>query len=992
MKLFEAFEALEALNEETFAVSEDGVEKLDTFMQDNEDIDDTVDVIDLEAETEEELEDSYVGKVILDCSVCHSKIYKDKTDVTVDEEQQLANVGEECPYCYTSDGFKIIGEVASFADNVEEPKDVEEESLTEAVGTLERPLSALGGTLSNVMTAHQGELASIGSKDEALAFLDSIESEVKNKGYLATVREKVAKLPDFKVLTFLYNIILKGDGMGKLESLTESHRGDRHRVTAELFDVLSENGFDTDAEDVEDYVFAARDLVFEDLLANPDMSISEIVSRWYEETRVNYPEDLEALTKLDYEDNLDEGIFGNKYKGKDFLVCRADGKDEAIAIADDIRNLNIFRKAHAKKNGYKESDYAIVSSAGNAVKTYKKSLKSAVDVTSELPDWVEQSAKEDTEKHRQEYRNAELRKEREEEAKRKAARDKYNSSTKDPDDDYIYVKGNGNGTYKYRESLELEDEELDEGIFGKKKNKKHTSSNGKNSEEVRKVDISIYDENGSKVYSHTFEELPGKMRAEDQLNELIKSNGVLRQYKASPNKYDWIYERKSTPPCGLDTDRYRNPASRIIKEDLEEGIFGKKKSKKTSQPVSTVKPRQWELFDIITHQTTGQKYDNRYEAERDAAEREKQTGHVCRVQLVESKSINEEFSHELIKEETIYLPTINGKLDIHVMFISESFDGEETQYAIDIDWGPASNIADKIAQAIWKYSYGDVRVISTSTGAEIHRDRFVDSLCTWDDEEYEVIEELYDDVVDALMHIDTDELSESKSIEEEYAIFINNEVHCNDDGEPFHFNSHTEAQKFIEENELENAEVVRQYGKAINEDVNNISLDTDDSHVEVNTDENGKLTVTTEPIQQEETTDEVIVPVSDETKSEIENNDIEDSEAVEGEEDINPEEFDEESFDELGESYFKQSFDNVVAFRTKDVTMSGNNLIVEGHIKFDSGNVKKTSFTFTAKDFLKEGIYRLVGKNNQIVESGLFELVGRIKDTKFICESLTEVR
>ena len=488
MKLFEAFEALDALNEETFAVSDDGVEKLDTFMQDNEDSDDIVDVIDPEVETEEDIQDSYVGKVILDCSVCHSKIYKDKTEVTIDEEQQLANVGEECPYCYTSDGFKVIGEVAPFADKDEDADDVEEEeeeevveeSLTEAVGTLEKPMSAFAGTLSNVMTAHQDELASIGSKAEALAFLDSIEPEVKNKGYLATVKEKVAKLPDFKVLTFLYNIILKGDGMGsKLESLTESHRGDRHRVTAELFDILSENGFDTDAKDVEDYVFAARDLVFEEVLADPSKSIREIVEQWFEDTKVNYPEDLEALTRF---------------------------------------------------------------------------------------------------------------------------------------------------------------------------------------------------------------------------NEKLK---------------------------------------------------------------------------------------------------------------------------------------------------------------------------------------------------------------------------------------------ESKSIKE---------------------------------------------------DINNLSLDTDDTHMEMTTDENGKVTVTTEPIEKTNASDEVIVPVSDETETEIENNN------AETEEDVDFEEFDEASFDALGESYLKESFDNVVAFHTKDVTMSGNDLIVEGLIKFDSGNVKKTSFTFTAKDFLKEGLYRFVGKNNQLVESNSFELVGKIKDTKFFCESLTEVK
>lgn len=119
MYLTEAFRALNALNEDTFSVSDDGIAKLTQF-EDNDDLDDSITVIDPEAETEEDIKDSYVGKVILDCSVCHSKLYKSKEEVDINEEEQLANVGEECPYCYTSDGFKVIGEVAAFGGSTEE--------------------------------------------------------------------------------------------------------------------------------------------------------------------------------------------------------------------------------------------------------------------------------------------------------------------------------------------------------------------------------------------------------------------------------------------------------------------------------------------------------------------------------------------------------------------------------------------------------------------------------------------------------------------------------------------------------------------------------------------------------------------------------------------------------------------------------------------------------------------------------------------------------
>ena len=136
--LSEAFRQLELLNEEDFNLSTTADNSdLKDFL-DNDDISVmSLDVIDPEAESEEDLEDSYTGKVILDCCVCHSKLYKDKEEVQVDEEQDLANVGEECPFCYSNDGFKIIGEVAPYGETEaepeveEEPEDIEHEENKE---------------------------------------------------------------------------------------------------------------------------------------------------------------------------------------------------------------------------------------------------------------------------------------------------------------------------------------------------------------------------------------------------------------------------------------------------------------------------------------------------------------------------------------------------------------------------------------------------------------------------------------------------------------------------------------------------------------------------------------------------------------------------------------------------------------------------------------------------------------------------------------------
>ena len=126
--LSEAFRQLELLNEEDFNLSTTDGSEMKNFLDNDEDVSVmSLDVIDPEAESEEDLEDSYTGKVILDCCVCHSKLYKDKEEITVDEEQDLANTDEECPFCYSRDGFKIIGEVAPYGETEEETEIEEEE-------------------------------------------------------------------------------------------------------------------------------------------------------------------------------------------------------------------------------------------------------------------------------------------------------------------------------------------------------------------------------------------------------------------------------------------------------------------------------------------------------------------------------------------------------------------------------------------------------------------------------------------------------------------------------------------------------------------------------------------------------------------------------------------------------------------------------------------------------------------------------------------------
>ena len=317
MNFLDAFKALDALNEDTYSLDGEGIKKLKEF-QDTDDLTDEVTVIDVDAETEEDLSDSYVGKVILDCSVCHSKLYKSKDEVEIDEEQQLANVGEECPYCYTSDGFKVIGEVSPF--NGETEVEVEEtttddeqtdepelaENLNESIDNLEEAtaLAERPGTIAHALKDSMDDLATISNVGEMkqkvidVVKASDVSDKEKSRAIAIFMKPKSATALLSTIGTFMTGI--------KTESLNESMRGDKLRLNAEILDVLGMDGYDVDSDDVISLADAATDLAFEEYLMDTEKSLEQIAKDWLQATKENYPEDLAGLTK--FNESLTEDI------------------------------------------------------------------------------------------------------------------------------------------------------------------------------------------------------------------------------------------------------------------------------------------------------------------------------------------------------------------------------------------------------------------------------------------------------------------------------------------------------------------------------------------------------------------------------------------------------------------------------------------------------------------------------------------------------------
>ncbi len=146
---FKQFNALveedELITSEEMPIYDVGSEKMHDFLDTVGDDSDLA-IIDLEAEAEEDLKQSYVGKVILDCNVCHSNIFIDKDEIVVDEDGN-ANIELECPYCMSNEGYTIIGQVEPYEEENEEeevePEDdieIEEVPSEEEMAETEAPM------------------------------------------------------------------------------------------------------------------------------------------------------------------------------------------------------------------------------------------------------------------------------------------------------------------------------------------------------------------------------------------------------------------------------------------------------------------------------------------------------------------------------------------------------------------------------------------------------------------------------------------------------------------------------------------------------------------------------------------------------------------------------------------------------------------------------------------------------------------------------------
>jgi hypothetical protein len=107
-------------------------------------------IVDLDADSPEDLLTSYVGKYIMQCPQCMTLFYKNKEDTQESEEDpSTVNVGEVCQHCGNESGYTLIGKVGAAEEPVgelSEPDGVENEITAEtAEETVDTEISSTDG-------------------------------------------------------------------------------------------------------------------------------------------------------------------------------------------------------------------------------------------------------------------------------------------------------------------------------------------------------------------------------------------------------------------------------------------------------------------------------------------------------------------------------------------------------------------------------------------------------------------------------------------------------------------------------------------------------------------------------------------------------------------------------------------------------------------------------------------------------------------------------
>lgn len=394
--LHEAFQAFKALDEDVFPATADGEEALKKFL-DGDNLEDIEVIIDPDAETEDELKQSYVGDVIFKCPICQSMVYKKPEDVEIDEDQGLANIEEECPYCQTAGGFEIVGQVSEYCPGCDHHDDEDEDKAKETEEEVDDEVEleeSVGQDLAEYQKWVDYDMkryGKISAKTEEL--LRKVGLEVikdDHNAWSVIAKEKDGKdlteaVDSVKVTTEDQEVIVEADG-DETEVKVKPREGIEAEETSEVIEPVDEETKDElmADEEIEDF-----DGNYED--GYEDVSIEDFDEESFDELEEKYLKNIyENVTSyktikgsVDGDKIILEGIItftsGKQKKTTSIFESHSITKRGKIKLLGENKNITSNKKAFTitgSLDGNKlitESltyNYGVKDEAGKATRLY----------------------------------------------------------------------------------------------------------------------------------------------------------------------------------------------------------------------------------------------------------------------------------------------------------------------------------------------------------------------------------------------------------------------------------------------------------------------------------------------------------------------------------------------------------------------------------------------------------------------------------------------
>lgn len=394
--LHEAFQAFKALDEDVFPATADGEEALKKFL-DGDNLEDVEVIIDPDAETEDELKQSYVGDVIFKCPICQSMIYKKPEDVNIDEDQGLANIEEECPYCQTAGGFEIVGQVSEYCPECEHHDDEAEDKVEEPTVEVDDEVE-LEESLGQDLTEYQKwvdydmkRYGKISAKTEELlrkAGLEVVKDD--HDAWSVVAKEKGGEdlteaVDSVKVTTEDQEVTVEADG-DETEVEIKPRESEEADVTSEVIEPVDEETkddlmADDDIKDYDDnYEDGYEDVAIEDF---DEESFDELEEKYLKNIYENVTAYKTIKGSVDGDKIILEGIItfnsGKQKKTTSIFESHSITKRGKIKLLGENKNITTNKKAFTitgSLDGNKlitESltyNYGVKDEAGKATRLY----------------------------------------------------------------------------------------------------------------------------------------------------------------------------------------------------------------------------------------------------------------------------------------------------------------------------------------------------------------------------------------------------------------------------------------------------------------------------------------------------------------------------------------------------------------------------------------------------------------------------------------------